>query len=190
MRRPSSRGRVAWIAASLFARRAVRSITSFRISTIWYFATNGARRWIHCTQLIIFPSSPVACVPRRARRPARSTSTTTPSASNRSNTPSSTRGGKWAGWCHSLPNIARVNALPLSVQGRLGWRYHNSSRGLDTMSLYLRKMIASVVCSAMEFRISKWRNRTSTGVSRRWKRRASNSVSTRISAPICRRTQA
>ena len=64
-------------------------------------AAVAATRSTSCTRRTTFPSSPAASARRPARRRARSTSTTIPSASSRSSISSSTRAGRRAGSCRS-----------------------------------------------------------------------------------------
>jgi hypothetical protein len=57
-----------------------------------------------------FPRFTGPHLPARARKPARSTSTTTRSASSRSSTPSSTRVGSWATSCRNRPSARPASA--------------------------------------------------------------------------------
>ncbi len=76
------RERDAWIAGSPSATRAARSATSFPTGTIWFTAAAGKRRSTGSIRPTISPNSPAASVPRRAKSPASSTSTTIRSPSS------------------------------------------------------------------------------------------------------------
>ncbi len=115
-RRCARRRRAAWIAASRSVTRAARSTTSSRTGTIWSIATSGGTRSTSCTRPTIFPSSPAASARRRARPPARSTSTTTRSPSKPSNARSSTAAGTRAG---SSPQVAGAEDRQDGRGGRL-----------------------------------------------------------------------
>jgi len=72
------------------ARRAARLTTRFRIGTTSSIPATGTRRRATCIRPIISRKSPAGSARRRAKRPARSTSTTIRSPSNRSNARSPT----------------------------------------------------------------------------------------------------
>ena len=81
---PLRKARAAWIAACPSATPAARSPTSFPIGTIWSTAAAGAKPSASCIPPTTFPSSPAASVPRPAKPPACSASTSRRSPSSRS----------------------------------------------------------------------------------------------------------
>ena len=73
-----------------------------------------------CTRPTTSRSSPAGSARRRARPPARSTSTAIRSASSRSSTPSSTRPGKKAGWSRWCRRRGPASGSPWSARAPPG----------------------------------------------------------------------
>ena len=102
------------------ARRAARSTTRSRTGTTSSIAATGKRRRATCTRPTIFPKSPAASARRRARRPARSTSTTIRSPSRRSNAPSPTAPSRKADQARAAGGARPARRSPSSARARPG----------------------------------------------------------------------
>jgi glutamate synthase (NADPH/NADH) small chain len=77
------------------------------------------------------------------------------------------------------PKVKTGKTVAVVGSGPAGWRRRSSWRASGIASSFSRKATAWVVCCATAFPISSWRNRISTGASRRWRPRASSFASTR-----------
>ncbi len=122
-----NRARAAWIAAFRSATpasssaawpAAARSTTSFPNGTISFIAGCGRKRSNGCTRRIIFPNSPAASAPRRAKARACWASTIRRSRSKISSARSLTTAGKMAGSKPNRRRSARAKKSPSSVPAR------------------------------------------------------------------------
>ena len=111
---------------------AVRSTTRSRTGTTLSITATGKRPRAICTRPTISRNSPAASARRRARRPARSTSTTSRSPSRPSNARLPTRRSRAAGSSRSRRRTRPARRSPSSARARLAWPARSSSRAPAT----------------------------------------------------------
>ena len=157
-RRTASRRRAAWIAACPIATPAVRSTTRSRTGTTSSIAATGRKPRATCTRPTISRKSPAASARRRARPPARSTSTTIRSPSRRSNARSSTAPSSRAGSSRSRPRSRPARKSRSSARVRPGWPARSSSRAPATTCTSSRSTPRPAACCATAFPTSRWRS--------------------------------
>ena len=136
-----------------------------------------------CTRPTISPSSPAASARRRARRPARSTSSDTPVTIKTIECAIVDKGWE-EGWI--VPEPPTEQDRQARRRRRLGpgrpRLRRSSSPAPATRSMSTRRTPGPAACCATASPTSRWRSTTSTAASRRWRPRASPSTTTSMSA--------
>ncbi len=174
------------------ARRAARSTTRFRISTIWSYGGNWeeASRNLHSTNN--FPDSPAASARHRAKPSCTLNINDNPGHhQDHRMRDCRSRLGQWLAQAGDRCNQDRQESRGWSAPARRHGLRAAGSRVPATRCICSRNTPRPVACCAMAFPISRWRNTSSTAAWRRWKLKASRSTTARRvggTSPQCGRS--